>query len=503
MKKTNDKKKKTFKYLIIVDILLVIVFLIIFFFYADNIKKEKEESVLRLELYGEVELTLIKGSEYKEPGYIAYDSIEGILTDKVIVTGDVDTTIVGNYEIKYKVSNSKGKTIERTRKVNVIFDVTDLEVDIDYNPKELTNRDVVITIKLTGEGYQEFEDFNNEVSTLNEKEYVVNSNGYYSFNIKRKDGKVFNKSVSIENIDKDNPTGSCINKRKNGKSEITVDAKDEFGIKNYEYKIDGDIKEQTTNNTYIHSKSSSKVSVIIYDNAGNSNEITCSNKYEVGAWPIDYKRDETSSTGNYYYEGTYGNNNYILYYPKELDLKDKNPLVIFLGGGDEIGSNINLIRGTAFGVNMKKGIFKDAIYLLPQCRTGWEYCLSSLRTLIDDVVKKYNVDNKRISIMGHSHGAVSTYQMIARNQNYFSAAAILSGNTERKVDSNSLKNIKIVVYYGDKDSNITAGRIRTKILIDEGVNLKYIELKGEGHPIQGRVINGTDTIEWLIAQQRK
>ena len=495
--------RRNTKYIVISIVVLVMILLFVALL-SNSKKDENNVSKLTLDLKGESNINIVKGDTYHESGYLAHDSVDGDLTNKVLVEGNLDTETIGNYEIKYTISNSKGNRVQKIRKVNVIADLSDLEIELDYSPKELTNNDVIITLKITGDGYDFMVDPDGNIDNSNLLEYRVVNNDEYVFSIKRKDGIVIEKTVEINNIDKKKPTGSCKNLIENGKSKISVIATDESGIDKYSYTIDGVLKNQSSSDTYLYDKETKNVVITAYDKAGNYELINCITSYAIGPWPVDYHRNLNETSKDIFYnESTYGNNNYIIYYPKSLNLKEKNPLVIYLGGGGEIGSNIDLIRGTAFATNMKKGIFKGAIYLIPQCRTGWEYCFSSLKTLIDNIVSQYNVDPNRISIMGHSHGAVSTYQMIARYQNFFSAAAILSGNTERKVGSNSLKKIKIIVYYGAKDSNITAGRIRTKALIDEGVNMKYIEFPNEGHPIQNRVINETNTIEWLIAQKKQ
>ena len=60
------------------------------------------------------------GEKYTEPGYQVYDSIEQNLTEKVKVTGSVDTSKVGTYQITYSVINSRNETITVKRTVIVV-----------------------------------------------------------------------------------------------------------------------------------------------------------------------------------------------------------------------------------------------------------------------------------------------------------------------------------------------------------------------------------------------
>lgn len=63
------------------------------------------------------------GDEYEEKGAKAIDNYDGDITDKIEITGSVDTSTLGEYEIKYKVSDSSGNTSEVTRKVNVVEEI--------------------------------------------------------------------------------------------------------------------------------------------------------------------------------------------------------------------------------------------------------------------------------------------------------------------------------------------------------------------------------------------
>ena len=54
-----------------------------------------EDSELTLELIGDSTIYLKKGTEYKEYGATAYDSVEGDLTDAVVIQNSVNKDSVG------------------------------------------------------------------------------------------------------------------------------------------------------------------------------------------------------------------------------------------------------------------------------------------------------------------------------------------------------------------------------------------------------------------------
>ena len=78
-----------------------------------------------LKLEGSKEMTIYKGTDYKEPGYKATDICDDDLTDKVKVEGNVDKNKVGTYEIKYTVYNSNEAKEEIKRIVYVKEKPTD------------------------------------------------------------------------------------------------------------------------------------------------------------------------------------------------------------------------------------------------------------------------------------------------------------------------------------------------------------------------------------------
>lgn len=70
-------------------------------------------------LKGEKNIYLKVGGKYVEPGYVAHDTIDGALTNKVTVTGKVNTKKKGLYKIVYSVTNSKEITTQVERNVIV------------------------------------------------------------------------------------------------------------------------------------------------------------------------------------------------------------------------------------------------------------------------------------------------------------------------------------------------------------------------------------------------
>ena len=66
-------------------------------------------------------MTIGLGAIFVDPGVSALDDEDGNLTDIIISSGSVDTSILGTYIIKYTVTDSDGNSNSITRTVEVIF----------------------------------------------------------------------------------------------------------------------------------------------------------------------------------------------------------------------------------------------------------------------------------------------------------------------------------------------------------------------------------------------
>lgn len=102
---------------------------------------DKENPIITLA--GSTNITLLKGNTYKEPGYTANDNCDGDITNKVVVSGHVNSNEVGIYTLTYKVTDSSNneslvtrtiKVIETNPSNNMIF------LTFDDGPSSLTSK---------------------------------------------------------------------------------------------------------------------------------------------------------------------------------------------------------------------------------------------------------------------------------------------------------------------------------------------------------------------------
>lgn len=94
------------------------------------------------------------------------------------------------------------------------------------------------------------------------------------------------------------------------------------------------------------------------------------------------------------------NLNYLLYLPKDYDSKDKWPLMIFLHGAGERGSNLELVKKNGPPKLVEEGKEFPFVIISPQCPNGIRWKTQPLIALLDEAIKDYKIDTNRIYITG-------------------------------------------------------------------------------------------------------
>lgn len=352
------------------------------------LKKETIQGNITFTLEGNSLIVLEQGNEYVEPGYKAIDSKDGDITDKVTIDGFVDVNTPGTYVLTYKIKNSTNqeKILERT----IVIADTPLSATILSSNTNYTNQNIKAIINIVGSSYNYIKFPNGTVSREKNINYEITSNGTYNFYLYDKSGNYVVKTFDVNNIDKAAPTGSCKLSDTNGKSVVKVTASDNLsGINNYSYAdSNNNLLIKTTNNTYNANTHLDIVNVTIYDKAGNTKKISCSNetKGNLEVHFINVGREDAilirSSQKTIFIDGgSYKKKSIITPYLKALGVTHIDAM---------IGSHLdyNHIQAQA---DILANFTVDKIYYpqdLSTCRG--KYCESSAQKYILSAIKKYN-----------------------------------------------------------------------------------------------------------------
>ncbi len=235
----------------------------------------KDQSGLELKLKGEQNVTLIKGMNYADMGATAYDNVDGNITKKIENYGTVNVNTIGTYTLTYTIRNSRGYRLSATRTVTVEPPETEaLNIITNTYPQTPTNQKVKISVDISGDDYSYTVLPNNSKTFSKNITYEVSAKGTYTFKVYPQYGDYYEQKVTVNNIDKDVPIGSCYAVSTLSKTDINVVADNKQNL-TYSYSIGSDYTSYVSNNNYTFNSKATTANVKIKDTAGNVKTIAC------------------------------------------------------------------------------------------------------------------------------------------------------------------------------------------------------------------------------------
>lgn len=211
-----------------------------------------------------------------------------------------------------------------------------------------------------------------------------------------------------------------------------------------------------------------------------------------------------------------------LQYPAGYTPKERYPLVVFLHGSGERGSDNeqNLKQVPELFTDSAMRAQYPCFVLVPQCPANDAWAsfpdfpqsiqatpepTTSTRLVLDVVQRlkdRLNVDSNRIYLTGYSMGGEGTLDMLYRAPGLFTAGVAICpvGDTATAA---AIKHIPLRIYHGTNDqvNEVKYSRMMVDALSRAGSKAQYIEYAGEGHHIWKQVYSDPDFAQWLFAQK--
>lgn len=194
---------------------------------------------------------------------------------------------------------------------------------------------------------------------------------------------------------------------------------------------------------------------------------------------------------------------YALHIPAEI--KEKKPLLIFLHGSGEKGTDIEKVK--------IHGPFKylkdhklDAYVLAPQCPEGEEWDTEVLYRLIVKIEKENNIDSDRIYVTGLSLGGWGTWNLAFAHPDKFAAIVPISGFVDLIQLEQTCKIAKIPtrIFHGLMDDVVSIDYAITiyKELKKCNSNVELTIFDDAGHDSWSRVYDNQEIYNWMFKQVR-
>ena len=200
---------------------------------------------------------------------------------------------------------------------------------------------------------------------------------------------------------------------------------------------------------------------------------------------------------------------YLLYLPADYnkDAKKKWPLMLFLHGSGERGTDVNKVKlhGPPKIVEAEPDskLARTFIVVSPQCPDNVWWKAVELSALLDDVQAKLRVDADHVYLTGLSMGGFGTWDLAALHPDRFAAIAPMCGGSDPAV-ADRLKNIPIWIFHGDADTSVPVKRSDDMFaaLQKVGADVKFTKYPGVGHDCWTRSYANPELYDWMLSHKR-
>lgn len=196
--------------------------------------------------------------------------------------------------------------------------------------------------------------------------------------------------------------------------------------------------------------------------------------------------------------------NYLLYLPKDYDQKPSWPLVLFLHGAGERGSDLALVKKHGPPKLVVEGKQFPFILVSPQCPRDRWWEPYELTALVDEICEKYKVDRDRIYVTGLSMGGFGTWALAAATPDRFAALAPVCGGGDPMI-ARRVAHIPQWVFHGAKDPVVPIERSEKMVeaLKKRGADVKFTVYPEAEHDAWTETYANPQLYQWLLEQKRK
>lgn len=222
---------------------------------------------------------------------------------------------------------------------------------------------------------------------------------------------------------------------------------------------------------------------------------------------------------------------YRILYPENFDRNKKYPLLLFLHGAGERGSDNEkqLTHGSKLFIAEENRKNFPAIIVLPQCpessfwastkidrtvqpfKIEFDYTaepnwpLVAANELVKQIVSEGSVDKSRVYITGLSMGGMGTFESVYRYPELYAAALPICGGGSVNLYDNRVTKTAFWVFHGAADAvvNVKLSQEMVEKLKTIKAEVKYSEYPGVNHNSWDNAFAEKEYLNWMLLHKRK
>lgn len=221
---------------------------------------------------------------------------------------------------------------------------------------------------------------------------------------------------------------------------------------------------------------------------------------------------------------------YRILFPENFDPAVKYPIVFFLHGSGERGSDNEKQLAHGGKLFLQENIRKQfpAIVVFPQCSSDSYWAnidrkdglkvasdhifskggnptkaMHALLGMIDNFLDKPFVDKKRVYVGGLSMGGMGTYELLRRKRKTFAAAFAICGG-DNVANVRKYKKIPLWIFHGEKDDvvPVTMSTALADQLTVLGIKPKITLYVDDNHNSWDSAFKEPELLSWLFSNHK-
>ena len=195
---------------------------------------------------------------------------------------------------------------------------------------------------------------------------------------------------------------------------------------------------------------------------------------------------------------------YWIYLPPDYEQRDDWPLLVFLHGAGERGSDMEKVKVHGPPKLVAEGKYFPFVIVSPQCSRFFWWYADPVAELTRKVANSYKIDKNRIYLTGLSMGGYGTWATVAKHPDLYAAIApICGGGDPTKVAAH--QHVPTWTFHGAREKVVKLKESEAMIeaLTAAGAQPNFTGYPEAGHDSWTETYENPKLYEWFLSHSKK
>ena len=197
---------------------------------------------------------------------------------------------------------------------------------------------------------------------------------------------------------------------------------------------------------------------------------------------------------------------YLLFVPSDYNQDGQRhwPLILYLHGGSLRGDDVERLRTLGLPHRLQRDQKFQFVVVAPLCPAGEIWTDADvLAQLLDEVIPRYRIDNKRVYVTGHSMGGRGALYVAYKYPERFAAVVAMSPLSPVAAWAKRLGDVPLWIIYGEKDTSapIKDSKELVQAIEQSGGHPRFTWLADRDHSILD-LYDKNDVFDWMVEHNR-